>query len=372
MSKKRCKLCNRTYSYSYQLFGRGCFNTECKLLNIKIPKNEKDKEKYFCNEIAKKFNKHGLSQNKKYNLAEKYLTLEYLNRIKYGDLSKEKKQIKKEIDNISFSKSIKESVDKLLDNDIINSLDIVTPFITLNKAYRLYKTTLKFNQTINLFKKELKKADNDKKIEAIIEKYMLEELKFIFDSSKIGVLVYYQVYYAMQVVVWEIIISGGLIKKYYLSSELLQKSLTADNKNEEDYYVLNTDRIKEIKEDVLVQNKIKELLNKYSNNELKIELNETTIEANELLVEFESGDLFYSLHNATLNICGEKQGDKWHLNIILKDKYDFTDPRLKDKEYKKSFLGSVLNNCGVVSQQYGVIRPYNVYIEFEYNDFETR
>ena len=44
----------------------------------------------------------------------------------------------------------------------------------------------------------------------------------------------------------------------------------------------------------------------------------------------------------------------------------------KDKEYKKSFLGSVLNNCGVVSQQYGVIRPYNVYIEFEYNDFETR
>lgn len=95
MSKKRCKLCNRTYSYSYQLFGRGCFNTECKLLNIKIPKNEKDKEKYFCNEIAKKFNKHGLSQNKKYNLAEKYLTLEYLNRIKYGDLSKEKKQIKK-------------------------------------------------------------------------------------------------------------------------------------------------------------------------------------------------------------------------------------------------------------------------------------
>lgn len=90
MSKKRCKLCNRTYAYSsYQLFGRGCFNAECNLLNIKIPKNEKDKEKYFCNEIAKKFNKYGLSQNKKYNLAEKYLTLEYLNRIKYGDLSKE-------------------------------------------------------------------------------------------------------------------------------------------------------------------------------------------------------------------------------------------------------------------------------------------
>lgn len=372
MSKKRCKLCNRTYSYSYQLFGRGCFNAECNLLNIEVPKNEKNKEKYFCNEIVKKLNKYGISQNKKYDLVEKYLTLEYLNKIKYGDLSKEKKQIEMEIDNISFSKSIKETVDKLLDNDVINSLYIITPVITLNKAYRLYKTTLKFKQKIELFEKELMEAGTEKKKELIIEKYLLEELKFVFDSSKIGIPVYHQVYYAMQVIVWEIIISGGLIKKYYLSSELLQKSLIADNKNEEEYYVLNTDRIKEIKENVLVQNKIKELLNKYSNNKLKIELNETTIEANELLVEFESGDLFYSLHNATLNILGEKQEDKWHLNIILKDKYDFTDPRLKDKEYKKSFLGSVLNNCGVVSQQYGVIRPYNVYIEFEYNDFETR
>lgn len=369
MSKKRCKLCNRTYSYSYKLFGRGCFNAECNLLNIKIPKKEKDKEKYFCNEIAKKYNKYGLSQNKKYDLAEKYLTLEYLNKIKYGDLSKEKKQIEKEINNISFSKSIKETVDKLLDNDIVNSLDTVTPFITLNKAYRLYKTTLKFAKKINLFKKELKEADNNEEIEAIMEKYLLEELKFIFNSSKIGVPAYYQVYYAMQVVVWEVVISGGLIKKYYLSSELLQKSLIADNKNEEDYYVLNLDRIKEIKEDVLLQSKVKELLNKYSKNQLQIEINENTVLPDELLVNFENGDLFYSLHNATINISGEKLEDKWHLNIILKDKYDFTDTRLKDKEYKNSFLGSVLNNCGVVSQQYGVIRPYNVYIEFEYNEF---
>lgn len=219
MLKKRCKLCNRTYSYSYQLFGRGCFNTECNLLNIEIPKNEKNKEKYFCDEIAKKLNKYGISQNKKYNLVEKYLTLEYLNKIKYGDLSKEKQQIQMEIENILFSKSIKKTMDKLIDSNVINGLRI----ITLNKVYRLYKTTLKFRQKIELFEKELRKANTDKNKELIIEKYLLEELKFVFDSSKIANPVYYQVYYAMQVIAWKIVISGGLIKKYYLSSELLQK-----------------------------------------------------------------------------------------------------------------------------------------------------
>ncbi|MBQ9012073.1 MAG: hypothetical protein IJ094_00555 [Bacilli bacterium] len=106
MPKKKCKLCNRTYSYSYKLFGRGCFNAECSLLNISIPKKEKDKEKYFCNKIAKRLNKYGISQSQKYDLAEKYLTLEYLNKIKLGDLSKAKKQLEKEINNISFSKSV--------------------------------------------------------------------------------------------------------------------------------------------------------------------------------------------------------------------------------------------------------------------------
>lgn len=370
MSKKKCKLCNRPYSYSYKLFGRGCFNTECSLLNISIPKKEKDKEKFFCNEIAKRFNEYGISQSQKYDLAEKYLTLEYLNKIKLGDLSKAKKQLEKEINNISFSKSVEEKVDKVLDNKIRNSIDVGSSTITLNKIYRLYKTTLKFNQKVSLFKKELENAKNNDEKEIVLEKYLLEDLKFVFDITKIGIPVYYQVYYAMQLTVWQLVIVGGLIKKYYLSAELLNKSLTSSNTTEEDYYVLNKDRIIEIKKDLLLQNKIKELLNKYSDNKEYIDLNENNVNSKELLVEFERGDLFYSLHNATINILGEKQDDKWNLNITLKDKYDFTDPKLKNNEYKESLLGSILNNCGVVSQQYGVIRPYNVFIEFKYDDFE--
>ena len=223
---------------------------------------------------------------------------------------------------------------------------------------------MKFNQKVSLFKKELENAKNNDEKEIVLEKYLLEDLKFVFDITKIGIPVYYQVYYAMQLTVWQLVIVGGLIKKYYLSAELLNKSLTSSNTTEEDYYVLNKDRIIEIKKDLLLQNKIKELLNKYSDNKEYIDLNENNVNSKELLVEFERGDLFYSLHNATINILGEKQDDKWNLNITLKDKYDFTDPKLKNNEYKESLLGSILNNCGVVSQQYGVIRPYNVFIEF--------
>lgn len=298
------------------------------------------------------------------------MTLEYLNKIKLGDLSKAKKQLEKEINNISFSKSVEEKVDKVLDNKIQNSIDVGSSTITLNKIYRLYKTTLKFNQKVSLFKKELENAKNNDEKEIVLEKYLLEDLKFVFDITKIGIPVYYQVYYAMQLTVWQLVIVGGLIKKYYLSAELLNKSLTSSNTTEEDYYVLNKDRIIEIKKDLLLQNKIKELLNKYSDNKEYIDLNENNVNSKELLVEFERGDLFYSLHNATINILGEKQDDKWNLNITLKDKYDFTDPKLKNNEYKESLLGSILNNCGVVSQQYGVIRPYNVFIEFKYDDFE--
>ena len=96
-----------------------------------------------------------------YELAQKYLTLEYLKKIKYGDISKEKKQIENEINNVSFTNSVKETIDNILDNKTYNTINDYLPVITLNKAYRLYKTTIKFNQRISSFKKELEKTGND-------------------------------------------------------------------------------------------------------------------------------------------------------------------------------------------------------------------
>ncbi len=372
MSKKTCKLCNRTYSHSYKLFGRGCFDTECNLLKISIPKEEKDKEKYFCNVIARRLGKFGISQSKKYDLAQKYLTLEYLKKIKYGDISKEKKQIENEINNVSFTNSVKETIDNILDNKAYNTINDYLPVITLNKAYRLYKTTIKFNQRISSFKKELEKAESNKDREAVIEKFLLDDLKFVFDSTKLGVPIYYRVYYAMQVAVWEVVIIGGKTFGYNLASELLQKSLISNNEVEEDYYITNLDRINELKNNELVKAKIDELLKRYSRHKLKVEINETSVKNevdDELLIHFDTADLYYALHDATININGYLHDNRWHLHVVIKDKYDFTNPRIKSKEYDDKLLGSILNNCGVVSQQYGVIRVFNVYAEFEYEDF---
>lgn len=370
MAKKKCKLCNRTYSYSYKLFGRGCLNSECRLLNIEIPKNEKNKEIYFCNEVARRLKKTNLSQSKKYDLAEKYLTLEYLKNIKYGDLSEEKEYLEKEIDSVSSKKSVKETIDKLLDNKLQNTIDNSIPSITLNKIYRIYKTTLKFSEKISSFNEELENAMTEKQKEEVLEKYLLEDLKFVFDITKIGTPIYYKVYYAMQVAVWEVVIAGGYSVGYVLAAELLQKSLVASNEIEEDYYVINEDRINKIKADVTLQNKIRKLLESNSENKLKKGINENNSNSDDLIVRFESGDIFYALHDATINIVGQKINNKWCLNVTLKDRYDFTNPKLTLEEYEESPLGSVLNNCGVISQQFGVIRPYRVYVEIQYDDFE--
>ena len=216
---------------------------------------------------------------------------------------------------------------------------------------------------------ELENAKSDEDNEAIIEKFLLDDLKFVFDSTKLGIPVYYQVYYAMQVAVWEVVIAGGLVCGLNLSAELLQKSLIANKEKEEDYYITNKERIQELKDNVIIQSKIKELLEKYSKHKLSVDINENNIKHDELLLHFEGGDLLYSLHDATINIKGQKIDNKWHLHIVIKDKYDFTNPNLKKKEYEQSPLASILNNCGVVSQQYGVIRPYYVYAEFEYANF---
>ncbi len=366
MKKKTCKLCNRTYSHKYNLFGRGCFDTERRLLHVRIPKEEKNKEKYLCDVIAKRLHKYGLSQSKKYELATKYLTLEYINNIEYGDLSEEKEQLQKEIDDISITKVIKDTVDLLLDNDVNNYINDSLKSLTLNKVYRLFKTTQKFNEAVRKFKNDIFNSKNEEQRIAILERLLLDDLKFVFDSSKLSLPLTYKIYYGMQVAVWKIVISTGALIGLKLSAELLQKALIADSKNEEDYYITNSIRIKELKDNIIIQKKINELIEKYSKNKSSIDLNENNIDVNELKLSFEENDLFFSLHDATINIKGKKEDNKWQLEVTIKDEYDFTNPNLSLKEYKNNALGCILNNCGVVSQQYGVLRPYYVYAIFKY------
>lgn len=87
MNEKRCILCNKTYNYKYDLFGRGCLDNLYKLLQFsKSPRIIWNKELYLCTRIAWRNHKFFLNKNKKYALAQKYIALKYLNKMNYDFL----------------------------------------------------------------------------------------------------------------------------------------------------------------------------------------------------------------------------------------------------------------------------------------------
>ena len=97
----------------------------------------------------------------------------------------------------------------------------------------------------------------------------------------------------------------------------------------------------------------------------------------DVLIRFEGGDLLYALHNATMYVKAKKDKEnKWNFEIEINDTYDFTD--FKDlKEYAdakegklRDIFSSTLNNLGVVSSEYGVIKTYNLKIKFKTKEGE--
>lgn len=124
MSEKRCKLCNKPYEHHYSLFRRGCLENIYELLNFsKPPRIVWNKEWYLCTKIAWKNHKFFLNKKKKYALAQKYIGLNYLNKMNLNFLDDVKQKILKDINSISiFSKNIVETIS-----------------FTLNDIYRLFK-----------------------------------------------------------------------------------------------------------------------------------------------------------------------------------------------------------------------------------------
>ena len=75
----------------------------------------------------------------------------------------------------------------------------------------------------------------------------------------------------------------------------------------------------------------------------------------------------------------KNEDDTWNLEIEINDTYDFTDfKNLKEyvdsnKTYKDVFMdifSTLLNNFGVVSSEYGVIKTYEVKIKFQLNPYK--
>lgn len=356
MSEERCDLCDKPYEHYYELFGRGCIDNLYKLLNFSKPnKFIKNKEMYLCNMIAWRNYKFFLSKNKKYELAKKYIALNYLNKMNYDVLDNIKEKIKNDIKGISiFSKGITNTIK-----------------FTLNDIYKLYNYSQKFDDLI----KELQNVDWEK-IDKKMAENLIKSISFIFDVNEKLDPISYSVFYSMQYTFWQVVVVGGILTNKKLSAKLLSNSLTLFEKEPEnliieDEYVDNLIRQSKAFDEI-----IKEIKEKYckENNEFNLK----DYEENGILIRFEGGDLLYALHDATILIRGRKnEDDTWKLEGEINDTYDFTDFKnlkqyVDDENWITDIFSTLLNNFGVVSSKYGVIKTYDVKIKFNINNYEIK
>lgn len=359
MEEKKCLLCNKTYNYKYKMFGRGCLNNLYEQLNVsKPPRIFGNKELYLCTRIAWKNHKFFLSRNKKYEITKKYIALNYLNKIDYPILNNFKKQLSEDISNISiFSKNIVENVS-----------------FTLNDIYKCYRDSKKFDELV----KEFQNINMNNLDESIAKAY-IKSMSFAFDIDKKFNSISYAIYYSMQYKFWQLVVAGGVLANMKLSSILLLNSLSLFDEKPKNLIINDEEIIKQITDSKAFKNKVSFLISKYGENIDMFELNNNNNNI-DTLIRFDEGDLLLALHDATMFIKAKKEKEeKWNLEIEICDTYDFTDFK-NLKEYADSersvimdTFSTTLNNFGVVSSEYGVIKTYDLKIPFQYtfdNDLE--
>ena len=355
-NEKRCVLCNKPYDYKYAMFGRGCLDNLYGLLEfLKPPRIVWNKELYLCTKIAWKNHKFFLSKKKKYDLAQKYIALNYLNKMDYDFLDDIKKKIKNDINNISvFSKNIVDTIS-----------------FTLNDIYKLFSYAQKFDELINEFQNI-----NWEEVDEKVAENFIKSMSFIFDVTKKSNPISFAVFYSMQYTFWQVVVVGGILADMKLSARLLTNSLSLFGKEPSNMLIEDEETIQLILENQTFKDRINQLIKKYGegNEEFIVDDSAPT---EDILIRFDNKDLLFALHDATLFVRGTKDANNiWNLEIEIKDTYDFTDFK-NFKEYADSnkskledILSTTLNNFGVVSSEYGVIKTYNVRIKFKTKEGE--
>lgn len=135
------------------------------------------------------------------------------------------------------------------------------------------------------------------------------------------------------------------------TKELLYHSL--QQKPSDLTYGDNSRIANQIKSDKAFDASLKNMLLHYSNENY----------INEYIgVEFNEGDLYYSIHRATIYVSGKRNyNGKWELKCSLVDTFDFTEYLLQDYGFS---LGNFANDGATILQKCGVINPYKVRVDF--------
>ena len=348
---KRCIICNKPIENEDDMFGGGCLDNLYELLDIPVPKRISNKEKYLLDAIAHKNSKYFLSREKKIAIAKNYIAWSYLNKINLNFTKDEKSKLEDNIKNISPFKSLQ---------------GLYMPEYLLNDFYKVYNYYKRFEEKINNY--TTKSDDNSGKKEEIDDETILNELMFIFNTTKEREPLLHMAFYDMQYIFWETVVIGGYLFDKPLSGYLLRLSLNnKEEYNEENPLIIEDEYFNKL---LFGYDEFKRVINKY--------LKGTEVNKQIQDEAFLEGDLLFAIHEAVLNIrAKKKENGNWDLTVEIVDKYDYTDLKMP-KEYIKSFgskskslLASTLNNYAAVSSSYGVIRPFNFIIKVENSNYET-
>jgi len=330
----RCSVCGRNVSNKTAHFGLGCLKNMCSLIDMDKPKNLKG-ENLLNIKISKITKKKSLNKEEKTLLTNRYLTLQLLNKIPLNNYDSMRNKIMKDINNIGKNK-------KLISNDII----------TLKQAYEAFKLYNKFQK----IKEKAEEVDSE-----YIQNFLFENLLFAFSTYYRNKKYFGGVIADIQYYFWKTI-SNMLKKTYPNGMEFIEYSLL---ENPQDKLIENGKLIDDIIKDENFKEKIKVcILNNKNNNHFEITEG----------LNYISTDLFLALNNTTINIIGNKESNKWKLDITIIDRYDFTDfkeiDEYCDNNIIKGLFGSTANNMAMISVASGVMHEYNVTIKFkiDWND----
>lgn len=346
---KECLLCERDMKTAKTIFGNGCIKSIYKLLNLEMPQKVKDREQYLYKSIMKKVNAKNLNSNQKVWLADRYLTYQYVDNLKYGDYTELKNELNNDIANVTKIENFSEfeTADK----------------VKLKQAYTLYKKEEKFDNYIS----QVNYAEDTLKV----------GYKLLWEYSPINLVIRKRTnpfeisaIKSMQYALWQIVAIGGNVVGYDSSAELLEHSLTDEPK---DLVIKEGKIVEEIKNDDQFKEKIKKIVEKYGKDNEEFHIND----GDDVKIQFDNSDLYFSVHGASMDIKGKKVNEKWNLSIKIKDRYDYTDFKeitdyISDaNSVPKSMFSSFIYNLAFFSVKFGVIKEYFVYIEFEINGYEV-
>ena len=342
---KKCLLCEKKMNSSNN-FGKGCLKNIYNIMGIYNPKNTKT-EQILNEEILKLCKKKELPEKQNQLLVDRYLTLNILNHVSIPAYDKYRTSLQNDIDLIN-NKTKKEE---------LRSFDM----ITLKQANHLHKIYEKYKDVFQ-------KINNG-------EYDFLQNISF--DIIRLAFSKYYSkkdyLYDGVQLLQYGILQSGVaylLSQKCDFSAMLLEHSL---KNNPEDLIITEYKYIDKIKRNKDFNLKINNIIENYGNkDEFDTGIQGLTFDNNE--EDETSFDLMGSIHDCSIQVIGKKKlNSSWDLEIIITDKYDFTELQ-KIKKYiaggLKNFALATGNNLAMFATSCKVVHEYNIIIKFTLQDWK--